>query len=262
MAKIVLINKNEIEKELKLAGWHASVSYDSKNFNETVVAKHCIEAGHGTTTRGMRFIFEISEVSRAFSHEFVRHELGVYKVQRSQRYVNEDGFKYVTPDALVDIRVLAKIPLVTFDPVSNNYTYEDTIETWLSYHDFQDIVKQMYTGFVKAGAKPEDARYALTNATFTKIHVIMNWEGLDQFCYRRCCTRAQWEIRDVAFQAKAEVTSVSEFLGNKLGAHCLKHGYCPELPKGCGIAPNKKDFLDTFLIGKEVIQNQKYKLAD
>lgn len=238
MAKIVLINKEEIAKEISLAGWHASVSYDS-NTDHTKIANHCVKAGHGTPTRGMRFIFEISEVSRAFSHEFVRHEQGVYKVQRSQRYVNEDGFVFVIPPSILN------------DPIALD-----------EYCRVQQEIQECYVFLVSRGIKPEDARYILSNATHTKIHVIMNWEGLDQFCYRRCCTRAQWEIRNIAFQAKAEVTSVSEFLGNRLGAHCSKHGYCPELPVGCGIAPSQKDFLDIYSVGKEVLQKKMYKLAD
>lgn len=180
------------------------------------------------------------------SHEFVRHELGVGKVQRSQRYVNEDGFQYVTPKAMIQVLVQVNIPIR-----SSSGEYLKDITTWIDFDDFQDIVEQLYNGYVAQGIKPEDARYALTNATFTKIHVVMNWEGLMQFCYRRCCTRAQWEIRDVAFQVKKEVTEANEFLGNKLGAHCFQHGYCPELPKGCGIAPSQKDFLRLYNIGKQ-----------
>ena len=250
LAKVVLINKDSIAEELKLAGWHASVSYDS-SADHTKIATHCIGARHGTPTRGMRFVFEISEVSRAFSHEFVRHELGVGKVQRSQRYVNEDGFQYVTPNALIDVKVQVQIPLPEGEYFNRYGESLDYAYVWLNFDNFQDIVEQMYNGYVALGIKPEDARYALTNATWTKIHVVMNWEGLMQFCYRRCCTRAQWEIRNVAFQMKQEVFDASNFLGNKLGAHCFQHGYCPELPKGCGIAPSREEFLRLYHIGRQ-----------
>lgn len=247
MAKVILLNKAEIQKEIELAGWMASVSYDGKTAHD-IVAKHCINSNHGTPTRAMRFIFEISEVSRAFSHEFVRHELGVAKVQRSQRYVNEDGFQYVTPKGIMDIRVLVKVPIMEMHFVTGEYIHTGDVETWLTFDQFQDLVKQMYTGFINAGAKPEDARYVLSNATFTKLHVVFDWEGLDNFCFRRCCTRAQWEIRDVAYQAKAEVNSVNEFLASKLGAPCDKYLFCTE-GKSCGKAPNKEDFKKYFDLG-------------
>jgi len=228
LAKVILINKAEIEKELAIAGWMASVSTDSTG-DLTKIAEHCIKSNHGTPTRAMRFLFEISEVSRAFSHEFVRHEIGVGKVQRSQRYVKEDGFQYVKPAGIIHMTVPVELPNGEF--------------IFLTFDQFQDIVRQMYQGFILLGAKPEDARYALTNATFTKIHVSMDWEGIENFCYRRLCDRAQWEIRGVANQVKAEVMSVNEFLGNRLGSPCEKYGYCPEV-KGCGKAPCKIDVLD------------------
>lgn len=245
MSKVIFVNKDEIANELAIAGWMASVSYDSKTAFDKI-AKHCINAGHGTPTRPTRFMFEISEVSRAFSHEFVRHEIGVAKVQRSQRYVNEDGFGYVTPKGIMDIRVLVNIPIFDAGGFQTG-----TVETWLTFDDFQDIVKQMYTGYVRQGCKAEDARYTLTNATFTKIHVSFDWEGLMQFCYRRCCTRAQWEIREVVFKIIALIREAFPFLADKLGAHCDIHGYCPELPKGCGKAPSKTRLME--LAGKGIL---------
>jgi thymidylate synthase ThyX len=190
------------------------------------------------------------------SHEFVRHEIGVGKVQRSQRYVDEDGFRYVTPKGLMDILVQVHIPI--------NY-YEDGIvstggevTTWLSFYEFQQIIEQMYNGFVKYGVKNEDARYVLSNATFTKLHVAFDWEGLKQFCYRRLCNRAQWEIREVAEEIKRQVTEAYPFLGEKLGCHCDIHGYCPEA-KGCGKAPNKDEFLECYIMGKSYLDSLKGK---
>jgi thymidylate synthase (FAD) len=239
VAKVVLINKHEIEKELEIAGWMASVSTDSEA-DYTKITKHCINSNHGTPTRAMRFMFEISEVSRAFSHEFVRHEIGVGKVQRSQRYVSEDGFKFVTPRGIAKLLVPVTIPL--YDSSGSKYGKGEVI-TYLGFDEFQDIVKQMYNGYVSQGAKPEDARYVLTNATFTKLHVCFDWEGLENFCFRRMCNRAQWEIRDVANQCRDEVMSINTFLGNKLGAPCDKYVYCPEV-KGCGIAPTKESIFE------------------
>lgn len=243
MAKVEFMNPEDIINEQRIAGWMASVSSDSKTLHSQI-GKHVIEANHGTPTRTMRFMFEISEVSRAFSHEFVRHEIGVAKVQRSQRYVNEDGFGYVTPKGIMEFLVPVDIPLIDSSGCINR-----TVTTYLGFDEFQDIVKQMYTGFTEQGAKPEDARYALTNATFTKIHVSFDWEGLVNFCEKRCCTRAQWEIREVANKIVELITLYSPFLGSKLGAACNKHGYCPEA-KGCGKAPSKEEFIRLYKMGQ------------
>jgi len=253
--KVRFVNSNDIDTEIKVAGWMASASYDSKTEYATI-GKKCINSGHGVPTRPMRFMFEISEVSRAFSHEFVRHEIGVAKVQRSQRFVNEDGFRYVTPKGIMDLSVQVRIPIIGDDQYFNQYGESvDYVYTWLAFSNFQDIVKQMYKGFIEQGAKPEDARYCLSNATFTKINVSFDWEGLQQFCLRRCCTRAQWEIRELAMMIIAEIRKVSPFLADKLGAHCHVHGYCPE-EKGCGRAPSKEELCRFYQLGKERHDNR------
>lgn len=246
MAKVVLINKDEIKAELALAGWMGAVSTDFEPDSENAyvnIAKHCIDSTHGVPTRGMRFIFEISEVSRVFSHEFVRHELGVIKVQRSQRFVSEDGFGYVTPDALLDIRCLVKVPI--YSPDGALLTF---VETWLSFNAYQDITSQMYKGFRTQGAKKEDARYVLSNATFTKLRVIANWEGMENGYSRRGCMRAQWEIRDVFELMKEEIEDAFPYLGQLLLAPCEKIGYCPE-KKGCGRAPSREKFFNIYKMG-------------
>lgn len=238
--KVKLINAGELKNEMRIAGFMASVSYDSKG-DAMKIAEHCIKSGHGTPTRPMRFLFEISEVSRAFSHEFVRHEVGVAKVQRSQRYVNEDGFGYVTPKSLKDKDFGVSVRGICFD---------------IDFDDLQSIVEQFYNGAMEQGIKAEDARYALTNATHTKLHVSFDFEGLQQFCYRRCCTRAQWEIREVAEAIRLAVLQELPFLEPHLGAPCHIHGYCPEV-KGCGRAPSKTEFLWTYKVGENYLKKQK-----
>jgi thymidylate synthase (FAD) len=144
-------------------------------------------------------------------------------VQRSQRYVNEDRFQYVKPAGLENKTIVLTVPGTDGHIIS------------LDYDQFQDLVAQMYNGYIFLGAKAEDARYVLTNGTFTKLHVSFDWEALKNFCERRCCSRTQWEIRDIANLMRDEVSDVNEFLGKRLGAYCETHGYCPEV-KGCGKA--------------------------
>ena len=229
--KVRLVNASELKNEMRVAGFMASVSYDSKG-DQMKIAEHCAKSGHGTPFRASRFIFEVSEVSRVLSHELVRHEIGLAKVQRSQRYVNEDGFKYTTPNSLNGVKV-----------------YVDELRTEITFEDLQSIVEQFYNGAVAQGVRNEDARYALTNATHTKLHLSFDLEALEQFCYRRCCTRAQWEIRELANAIKQLVVQELPVLEPLLGAPCHVHGYCPEA-NGCGIAPSKEEFIALYKVGK------------
>ena len=234
--EVKLINKDEIENELELAGWIASVSSDfdaDTPAKKLRVAKHCIESNHGTVTRPMRFVFEISGCSRTVSHELVRHELGVAKCQRSQRYVSEDGFNYVTPDAIrntvVDVGIV---------DANANIIGEFPLE----FCDVQHIVRQWYNGAVKQGVKPEDARYVLTNATHTKFRLTFDWEALVNFCRKRRCARAQKEIRDLADTIAKEVTESCEYLGQFLTPPCEFYGFCQE-KNSCGKYPKREEAL-------------------
>lgn len=210
--KVTFINKDEVVKELELAGWMASVSKD-KDSNPLKVAEFCLKSGHNTPFRSCRFIFEIEGVSRAFSHEFVRHEIGVTKVQRSQRYVAEDNFKYVTPKKMDSFKTFINL--------------NGTIVA-IGYGDIQNIVESFYAQAIRKGIPSEDARYVLTNATCTKLRVAFDWEGLKNFCYRRCCEKAQWEIREVANLIREAVVSEFPFdISNILGKPCVV-GKCPE----------------------------------
>ena len=51
----------------------------------------------------------------------------------------------------------------------------------------------------------EDARFVLPNAAETKIVVTMNARELRHFFQVRCCNRAQWEIRDLAWTMRGMV---------------------------------------------------------
>ena len=62
----------------------------------------CIKSGHSSVLEHSQFTFAIEGVSRALTHQLVRHRHCSFS-QQSQRYVNLEGtFDYVTPKALQD----------------------------------------------------------------------------------------------------------------------------------------------------------------
>ena len=97
-------------------------------------------------------------------------------------------------------------------------------------------IRQAYNKLASMDIPKEDARYVLPNATETKIIVTMNARSLFNFFSLRCCTHAQWEIRQLANLMLAEVQKVAPILFKNAGASCKK-GYCPEEGRSCGNAP-------------------------
>jgi len=79
----------------------------------------------------------------------------------------------------------------------------------------------------------EDARFVLPNAAETKIVVTMNARELRHFFAVRCCNRAQWEIRALAWELRGQVKALAPALFHKSGPGCL-YGTCPEGKMTCG----------------------------
>ena len=79
----------------------------------------------------------------------------------------------------------------------------------------------------------EDARFVLPNAAETKMVMTMNARSLHNFFKLRCCGRAQWEIRELAWQMLALCKEAAPSLFVNAGPSCLK-GSCTEGKMCCG----------------------------
>ena len=146
----------------------ASICYDSDPKDPIKLVKHLYKGGHHSVFEHIYFTFKIEGISRACSHQLVRHRHCSF-TQRSQRYCSEDGFEYVRPDSVHDISMDLAM---------------GQIKGW--YMDCQE-----------RGVPNEDARYLLPNACATSLYLSCNLRELIHMANERLCTRAQWEIRDL-----------------------------------------------------------------
>lgn len=184
----------------------ASICYDSEPSEKLV--QHVLESGHLSIAEFVDFHFLITGISRACSHQLVRHRIASY-AQRSQRY-SDNNLNIILPDSI----------------------WERT-EALVVFSETMNKISECYKQLLRLGIPAEDARYVLPNACETKINVKMNLRALINFCNERLCNRAQWEIRQVASQMKDRVNEVCPYLALFLVPKCKKLGYCPE-KKGCG----------------------------
>jgi thymidylate synthase (FAD) len=168
------------------------------------------EMGHFSTLEHVSFTFAIEGVSRVLTHQLVRHRIASYS-QQSQRYVKEHDFEYIVP------------PTVAANPVAAQ-----------KFAKLMENIRETYADLVALGVHQEDARYCLANATETKIVVTMNARALMHFFELRCCSRAQWEIRQLGELMLAEVRKVAPKLFAKAGPTCVTAGYCGEGDLSCG----------------------------
>ena len=169
-----------------------------------------LELGHLSVLEHAAFTFGVEGISRACSHQLVRHRLASYS-QQSQRYVShKERFDAVTP------------PSIAARP-----------ELTARYATLLDDVHAVYRELLEAGIPAEDARFVLPNAAVTKIVVTMNARELVHFFELRCCRRAQWEIRDLAIAMLALARQAAPLLFATAGPGCL-NAPCPEGTMTCG----------------------------
>ncbi|AKJ63616.1 FAD-dependent thymidylate synthase [Kiritimatiella glycovorans] len=180
--------------------------------------------GHLSPLEHAVFSFYIHGVSRAMSHQLVRHRLASYS-QRSQRYVAHDRFDYVIPPSMEG-------RLVNTPEGESRDAVEYFEETMALLAERYRLLGDALEG--SGEERRQDARYLLPNACETRIAVTMNARVLMHFFEERLCRRAQWEIREVAGQMLARVKDVCPALFAGCGPKCLRYGRCPEGAKGCG----------------------------
>ncbi len=178
--------------------------------------------GHGSVIEHASFTFGIEGVSRAMTHQLVRHRIASY-TQQSQRYVTYDTLEsYVTPPSISENAEACRVFGETLEHVSETY--------------------RMLLGLK---IPKEDARFILPNAAKTNIIVTMNARELRHFFNLRCCARTQWEIREVATEMLRQAKKAAPALFQSCGPTCVELGYCSEgtmKPADCSLEKMKRKF--------------------
>ena len=235
--------------------------------------KMLIDIGHGSALEHSSFSFGVEGVSRALTHQLVRHRIGCSYSQKSQRYVKEGQFEYVVPN---EIKNFSPAYDVFIDAMKSDQIYYDTIVEKLlakyaheymkknvpseiyslriyeatsiftkeTIDSFKSLDKEAYKAAEKKAI--ENARAVLPNACETKIIVTMNARSLMHFFEERCCARAQDEIRALANAMLKECKKIAPTLFKNAGAKCVKNGMCPEGEMSCGMFPTVEEVREKY----------------
>ena len=190
------------------------------------------EIGHESPIEHATFTFDIDGVSRSLLAQITRHRIASFSV-RSQRYVKFDDFRFVVPPAIAS-------------NLEASAEYTRAMEECMAH--YRSLTDILYRGHYEAllaegldektAAKQaektaiEDARFVLPNAAETRIMMTMNARSLYNFFRLRCCNRAQWEIRDLAWAMLREVRRVAPTLFANAGPACLT-GACDQGRMSC-----------------------------
>ena len=184
--KVTLIQATE--KPIETIAKIASICYDSDPKNPIGLVSHLYRNGHHSVFEHIYFTFKIEGISRACSHQLVRHRHCSF-TQRSQRYCSEDGFETITPPSIS----------------KSEYGSLDYCEAiWQ--------VNRAYGALQELGLPNEDARYLLPNACATELYLSCNLRELIHIANERLCSRAQWEIRELVAQMVSLVDTSLQFM--------------------------------------------------
>jgi len=199
-------------------------SLDIKELNKNLsdesiikIIKKIMKLGHYSVLEHATFTFAIEGISRVTSHQLVRHRIASFS-QQSQRYVKIKalGFSYIIPKSISKSDELRK-------------TFSNTI----------DKIESVYNSFLEHNIAEEDARYILPQAVETKIILTANARELLHIFNLRCCSRAQWEIRELANTMLKEVKNFAPNIFENAGPTCVLKP-CPEGELSCGNPWSKK----------------------
>lgn len=181
------------------------------------LVRKLVAMGHASPIEHVTFTFGIEGVSRALTHQLVRHRIASYS-QQSQRYVDGGKFGFVIPPSI-----------------------EENPNLKAAYIKFMESCEDMYASLAANGIEKEDARFVLPNGCDTKIIVTMNVRTLMNFFQRRCCNRAQWEIRALAWKMLALCKEVAPILFENAGPDCWTQHTCHEGNMTCKCPYYRKD---------------------
>lgn len=199
-----------------------------------------VSLGHESPFEHASFTFGIEGVSRAVLAQITRHRIASFSVQ-SQRYVNKESFTYIVPPEIEKLPAAKAEFLAAME--EDRAHYIKLAALLKEAHTKAQVAEGMEASAAEKAAEKkafEDARSVLPNACDTKIVMTMNVRSLYNFFHLRCCSRAQWEIRELATEMLRQVKQIAPALFRKAGPPCVS-GPCPEGKMSCGKAAEMRE---------------------
>lgn len=148
--------------------------------------RRCFADRHMGVFEHASVTFRVEGISRACSHQLVRHRLMSFN-QVSQRYCKMDGdYGFVVPESFEKASLYGNFACAA------------------------NICMRLYQEALEAGVPAEDARYILPQAGVTEVVVTANLREWMHFWDLRCDKHAQWEIRELAEATVEAVHGIGE----------------------------------------------------
>ena len=183
------------------------------------IVNNILSRGHLACTEFDWYVFGIEGYSRVCETQLVRKRLASYMVKSGRLELNGKRKFEVTLPASIQKHSVNII--------------HDGLPIYIDSNVICSFIERWYEAGIKKGVPEEDLRYLKPQATSTRMLVGMNAHSLLDFFNRRCCNKAQYEIRDLANKMLRLVKANDPDVFAKAGPPCRSYGYCPENDAQC-----------------------------
>ncbi len=151
--------------------------------------KGCFNTGHGSVFEHVTFNFVVTDCSRVFTHELVRHRIGTAFSQTSGRYCRSDNLQVVLEDPIAD----------TID-LGGHETLLECMSDWAReienrYNAIVDSIDWSSMNFATKKKVTSYLRRLLPNGQGNEIGFSVNLRSLRHLVQMRTGRHAEWEIR-------------------------------------------------------------------
>ncbi|HEX5483392.1 MAG TPA: FAD-dependent thymidylate synthase [Terriglobia bacterium] len=194
---LVFTTDSKVAAEIlnEIAGRTCYMSFGKGRKSNQKYLENILSSKHGSVLEHAVWNFLITGVSRALTHELVRHRAGFGYSQLSQRYVDESDARYVVPPLYRQNEELRKKWEQAIDYLRK--AYEELAEATSQY------VQQQHPEMAPRDRRKwarQAARSILPNACETKIFVTGNSRAWRHFLEQRGSPHADTEIRLLAVE--------------------------------------------------------------
>lgn len=141
-----------------------------------------IRSGHGSVFEHASFNFVVTDCSRVFTHELVRHRVGTAFSQTSGRYVRGEEINFIQDPILANVSDAVR---TTLEFVEKQYRFmvSECIDEGLDFATKKEITSAL--------------RRMLPNGQSNEIGFSCNLRSLRHIITMRTSRHAEWEIRYV-----------------------------------------------------------------
>ena len=234
------LEENYIRPEINIAPETKLISY-TPNCDDVIIKSYIMYHYQCSQSKSGEILKELEEKDKNVKEKLM--EIILHK--KEKRELEQVNFTFQIPISLSILTHLTRhrmhsLLVPEFLPIWNlkNYITPQTIkENPKALEIYEKGVKRNIEVYeeLKENVCEEDLIYFYLGCQMLNVVTTMNSRTLQWISRMRCCNKAQWQIRKIAWEITNEVKNVAPLLGKGLGPTCITDKYCGEGKESCGL---------------------------